>query len=46
MRLSFKYATIRRVYGTPQLYLNEMQLDRQFRNAREFADFIQLLIDN
>lgn len=46
MRRSFKYGNTRGVYGTPNLFLNEVLLDKEFRSAREFVDFVTLLIYN
>ena len=46
MRHSNKYGIIRGVYGTPILFLNEIMLDREFRDAGEFVDFVTLLLNN
>lgn len=46
MRYAFKYGNTRGVYGTPNLFLNDVLLDKEFRSAREFVDFIELLLSN
>lgn len=45
MRYSNKYGITRGVYGTPILFLNEVMLDREFNSAKEFVDFVALLLN-